>query len=65
MESTQRRCHVAGCERKPEFSWARCREHNEEWLLATFRPYVELRDPANRPEPKIDELELRALYGDR
>ena len=66
MESTQRRCPVEGCERKAEFGWARCREHNEEWLFRVFRSAVPDRpEELPRYSPKIDELELRALAGDR
>ena len=66
MKSTQRLCPVEGCERKPEFGWARCREHNEEWLFRVFRSAVPDRpEELPRYSPKIDELELRALAGDR
>ena len=61
MQSTQRRCQREGCERKPEFGWARCREHNEEWLYRIFAPL----GGAKKPERPIDELELRTMWGDR
>ena len=67
MESTQRRCPVEGCERKPEFGWARCREHNEEWLFRVFRSAVPDREPSQRAyySPTISESESRVLDGNR
>ena len=67
MESTQRKCAVEGCERRPEPGWTRCNAHAEEWLTRVFRTverkvsaemYAEMTTPP-------DELEQRLLWGDR
>ena len=66
-QSTQRRCPEKGCERRPQPGWTRCEQHSEEWLTRVFAVAVPDR-PAELPRyvaPKIDELELRALHGDR
>ena len=67
MESTQRRCAEKGCERHPQPGWTRCEAHVEEWVTRLFAVAV-----PHRPEEfpryvptKADELELRALAGDR
>jgi hypothetical protein len=64
MESTQRRCPVEGCERRPQPGWTRCEQHAEEWLTHIFRSAVPDR-PAELPRYSIPENELRALHGDR
>ena len=66
MESTQRRCPEKGCERRPQPGWTRCEQHSEEWLTRVFANAVPHRpEELPRYSPKIDELELRALAGDR
>ena len=66
------KCAVAGCERIPEPGWSRCRAHVEEWLdrvllpdtrAATKAQGYEL--PRYEPGPDVDELELRAMDGNR
>jgi hypothetical protein len=68
MESTQRRCAVASCERHPQPGWARCDQHVEEWLDRVMRvPTREAMRAEHYELPRYqpDELELRVLDGNR
>ena len=66
MESTQRRCPEKDCERRPQPGWTRCEQHSEEWLTRVFANAVPDRhEELPRYAPKIDELEARALDGNR
>ena len=73
MESTQRRCPVTGCERIPEPGWTMCRSHVDAWLdraltadtLAAMRKEWGGELPRYTPESGVDELEMRAMDGDR
>ena len=65
------RC-VPGCERIPDPGWSRCRAHVEEWLDRVLLPETRAAMRAERyelprwtPERGADELELRAMDGDR
>ena len=65
-------CPVAGCERIPDPGWAMCRAHVEEWLDRALLPATRAATKAEgyelprwTPEPGIDELELRAMDGNR
>ena len=65
MESTQRRCAVTGCERRPQPDWTRCETHAEEWLTHVFRSAVPDR-PAELPRyTATSESEMRVLDGNR
>ena len=66
MESTQRRCTVAECERHPQPGWTRCDQHVEEWLDRVLSVPTRAWQRAERPKfTEPDELENRVLDGNR
>ena len=67
MESTQRKCDIEGCERRPEPGWIWCPAHAEEQLTRVFASAVPDREPSKRAyySPTISESESRVLDGNR